>query len=149
VDQFHLPDGTSFAVPAEFDPYLARLKAECPGEAAALDEFFRLARQAYLLGLLCYFRGRPAAQLGPCRDCTVRAVLARVFRPPRLRLLLAADCPHWGPPPCRTSFVFDAMLRVSYFLGNYYPRGGSQAFADELAHRFEEAGGDILLSAPV
>jgi len=35
----------------------------------------------------------------------------------------------------RTSFVFDSMLRLSYFLGNYYPRGGSQAFADELALR--------------
>jgi len=41
------------------------------------------------------------------------------------------------------------MLRLSYFLGNYYPRGGSQAFADELALRFEELGGHILMSATV
>jgi phytoene dehydrogenase-like protein len=41
------------------------------------------------------------------------------------------------------------MLRLSYFLGNYYPRGGSQAFADELALRFEELGGHILTSAKV
>jgi phytoene dehydrogenase-like protein len=41
------------------------------------------------------------------------------------------------------------MLRLSYFLGNYYPRGGSQAFADELAQRFEERGGHILMSAIV
>jgi prolycopene isomerase len=41
------------------------------------------------------------------------------------------------------------MLRLSYFLGNYYPRGGSQAFADELALRFEELGGHILTSANV
>jgi len=41
------------------------------------------------------------------------------------------------------------MLRLSYFLGNYYPRGGSQAFADELALRFEELGGHILTSASV
>ncbi len=38
------------------------------------------------------------------------------------------------------------MLRLSYFLGNYYPRGGSQAFADELARRFIEQGGHLLLS---
>ncbi len=149
VDQFHLPDGTHFAVPAEFDPYLARLKAEFPGEVAAIDEFFRLARQAYLLGLLCYFRGRGPGPLGPLAGLTVRAVLDRLFRDPRLKLLLTADCPHWGSPPSRTSFVFDSMLRISYFLGNYYPCGGSQAFADELAQRFEEAGGDILLCAPV
>jgi len=41
------------------------------------------------------------------------------------------------------------MLRLSYFLGNYYPCGGSQAFADELALRFEELGGDILTSTNV
>jgi prolycopene isomerase len=41
------------------------------------------------------------------------------------------------------------MLRLSYFLGNYYPRGGSQAFADELALRFEERGGHVLTSATV
>ena len=41
------------------------------------------------------------------------------------------------------------MLRLSYFLGNYYPRGGSQAFADELALRFEELGGHILMSSNV
>jgi len=38
------------------------------------------------------------------------------------------------------------MLRLSYFLGNYYPEGGSQAFADGLARCFEERGGHILTS---
>src|SRR5438128_7019845 len=33
VDQFHFPDGTSFAVPADLDHYLAKLKAEFPAEA--------------------------------------------------------------------------------------------------------------------
>ena len=41
------------------------------------------------------------------------------------------------------------MLRLSYFLGNYYPVGGSQAFADELAYRFEKAGGHIMTSTRV
>jgi prolycopene isomerase len=106
-----------------------------------------MTRQAYLHGLLCYFRGYD--RLGPHRDLTVRSVLDRLFRDDRLKLLLTADCPHWGAPPERTSFVFDAMLRVSYFLGNYYPRGGSQAFTDELACQFEQRGGHVLLCAPV
>ena len=149
VDQFHLPDGTTFAVPADFARYLAELEAAFPAEVPALQEFFRAARQAYLLGLLCYFRGRDTALLEPYRYLTVRQVLDRLFHDRRLKLLLTADCPHWGAPPSRTSFVFDAMLRISYFLGNYYPRGGSQTFADELARRLEENGGDILLSSPV
>jgi phytoene dehydrogenase-like protein len=149
VDQFHLPDGTCFAVPADFDRYLAQLKAEFPQEVAALDTFFTAARQAYLLGLLCHFRRRDTRLLDQFADMTLRQALDRTFRSRRLKLLLTADCPHWGSPPARTSFVFDSMLRVSYFLGNYYPRGGSQAFADELARRFEEQGGDILLSSRV
>jgi phytoene dehydrogenase-like protein len=149
VDTFHLPDGSRFEVPADFDTYLARLKAEFPEEAGALDSFFAAVRETYSLGLLHYFRGRPLAALGrlaPYRDMTVKEALDNRFKDPKLKLLLTADCPHWGSPPGRTSFVFDSMLRLSYFLGNYYPVGGSQAFADELALRFEAQGGHILTS---
>jgi phytoene dehydrogenase-like protein len=149
VDTFHCPDGTRFAVPADFETYLARLKAGFPHEARALDDFFATVREVYLLGLMHYFRGRPAGQmpsLGLYRELTVRDALDRWFHDPKLKLLLTADCPHWGSPPGRTSFVFDSMLRLSYFLGNYYPQGGSQAFADELARCFEERGGHILTS---
>jgi len=147
VDHFHFPDGSTFAVPADFDLYLARLKKEFPEEAESLDRFFELVREVYLSGLLTYFRWRTTDRLNPYSQMTVRQVLDQYFRNPKLKLLLAADCGHWGSPPSRTSFVFDSMLRLSYFLGNYYPRGGSQAFADELALRFEERGGHILMSS--
>jgi len=149
VDTFHFPDGSRFEVPADFDVYRARLAKEFPAEAAALDSFFETVRETYLLGLLHYFRGRPLEmldRLAPWRDLTVRQALDRWFTDPKLKLLLTADCPHWGSPPGRTSFVFDSMLRLSYFLGNYYPQGGSQAFADALAARFEEQGGHVLMS---
>jgi phytoene dehydrogenase-like protein len=150
VDTFHFPDGTRFAVAADFDTYLAQLKQQFPAETAALDDFFAAVREVYLLGLFHYFRGRPEPErLALYRDLTVRQALDRWFRDPKLKLLLTADCPHWGSPPGRTSFVFDSMLRLSYFLGNYYPRGGSQAFADELALRFEERGGHLLTSTAV
>jgi phytoene dehydrogenase-like protein len=146
VDTFHFPDGSRFAVPADFAAYLAKIHAEFPHESAAIDAFFAEVREAYLLGLLEYFRGRETARLAPYRRLTVREALDRRFGDRKLKLLLTADCPHWGSPPGRTSFVFDSMLRLSYFLGNYYPRGGSQAFADELARRFEERGGHIAMS---
>jgi phytoene dehydrogenase-like protein len=149
VDQFHFPDGSHFAVPADFDAYLGQLKAAFPEEAQPLDDFFAVVKKAYMLGLLYYFRGRDTTQLDLYRDLTVQQVLDRYFRHRKLKLLLTADCPHWGSPPSRTSFVFDAMLRLSYFLGNYYPRGGSQAFADKLAQRFAEQGGHILMPALV
>jgi phytoene dehydrogenase-like protein len=149
VDHFHFPDGSNFAVAADFDVYLAKLKSEFPEEATALDKFFALVREVYMFGLLSYFRWRDNDRLRPYAHLTVREALDQHFRDRKLKLLLAADCGHWGSPPSRTSFVFDSMLRLSYFLGNYYPRGGSQAFADELALRFEEMGGHILMSSTV
>lgn len=152
VDTFHFPDGSRFEVPADLETYKAKVKAEFPEEAAALDAFFAEVKEVYFLGLLHYFRGKPIAQmerLQKVRDLTLGQVLDARFRDRKLKLLLAADCPHWGSPPGRTSFVFDSMLRLSYFLGNYYPKGGSQAFADELALRFEEQGGHLLTSAHV
>jgi len=128
---------------------LAAVKARFPAEAGALDAFFADVRQAYVLGLQTYFRGQPGARFAEFEGLTVRAALDRHFHDPRLKLLLTADCPHWGSPPERTSFVFDSMLRLSYFLGNYYPAGGSQSFADELARAFEVRGGDILMSSCV
>ena len=149
VDVFHFPDRTRFAVPVELDEYLRQVKAEFPHQAAAIDAFFDAAREAYSAGLLGYFRDHRSPRLERWESWTVRDALDHFFTDRKLKLLLTADCPHWGSPPCRTSFVFDSMLRLSYFLGNYYPAGGSQAFADDLARSFEDAGGDVLMSTRV
>lgn len=145
VDTFHFPDGTRFVVPADFETYRQSLRTSFPHEDANLDRFFEAVNEAYLLGLLFFFRGRATPRFEAYRDLTVREVLDRYFQDEKLKLLLTADCPHWGSPPNRTSFVFDSMLRLSYFLGNYYPVMGSQAFADDLGRAFEERGGDIMI----
>ncbi len=149
VDTFHFPDGSRFEVPADYDDYRRRLDAEFPHQRENLQRFFEQVRETYLAGLLEYFRGRRTSRLDAYRDLTLGEVLHRQFDDRKLELLLTADCPHWGSPPSRTSFVFDSMLRLSYFLGNYYPVGGSQAFSDGLASRFEEQGGHILMSTEV
>jgi len=149
VDHFHFPDGSHFSVSADFDEYLDALKATFPHEAHAIDRFFIKVREAYLSGLLYYFRGREHERFASMRELTLYEVLQREFKDRKLRLLLSADCAHWGSRPSRTSFIFDSMLRLSYFLGNYYPEGGSQAFADDLARIVQDAGGDILMRAMV
>jgi phytoene dehydrogenase-like protein len=145
VDQFHLPDGSAFSVSAELEQYLLTLKQAFPDEQKAIDRFFTEAQQLYYLGLLHYFRGRECQRLEPFRTLTLRDALDRHFESERLKLVLAADCGHWGSAPERTSYVFDSMLRISYFLGNYYPVGGSQIFADDLARCMESHGGQIML----
>ena len=149
VDHFHFPDGSRFSVSADFDEYMDELKATFPHERKAIDRFFEVVREAYLYGLLYFFRGRQAERLEALNALSLREALNRHFTDLKLKLLLAADCAHWGSPPSRTSFVFDSMLRLSYFLGNYYPEGGSQVFADDLARSFEALGGDILMHSMV
>lgn len=149
VDCFHFPDGSKFVVPADFGCYIEKLKKEFPEEAQNIDEFFALVRKAYLVGLAHYFRNVPTDRIIPYRHLSIRDVLNTRFKNQKLKLLLTGDIGHWGSPPSRTSFVFDSMLRLAYFLGNYYPRGGSQVFVDELAQRLEEAGGHILMNSMV
>jgi phytoene desaturase len=146
VDHFHFPDGSRYSVPADFDQYMTELKQMFPEENSNLDAFFKEVNSVYLLGLLVYFRGRKTDRLDGHIKTTLRQALDRHFQSEKLKLLLAADCPHWGSPPRRISYVFDSMLRLSYFLGNYYPKGGSQVFSDDLGHRFEELGGTLMLS---
>jgi phytoene dehydrogenase-like protein len=149
VDCFHFPDGSRFSVPADFDTYLEKLKKEFPEEALNINSFFALVRKTYLIGLVRYFRNVDTERILPYQHLTIREVLDSHFKNQKLKLLLTGDIGHWGSPPSHTSFVFDSMLRLAYFLGNYYPRGGSQVFVDELAQRFEEAGGHILMSSRV
>lgn len=63
VDQFHFPDGSHFAVPADFEQYVAQLNAMFPLERQALEQFFTVVKEAYMYGLLAYFRGaiRPSS----------------------------------------------------------------------------------------
>lgn len=144
VDQFHFPDRESFSNPADLESYTHKVKERFPNEADNLERFFTEVKQANMLGLLEYFRGIETPRLDPFRHLTVQDCLDRHFSDPKLKLLLTGDCPHWGAPPERTSFVFDSLLRFSYFLGNYYPVGSSQAFANALGQAFMDQGGHLM-----
>ena len=147
VDQFHFPGMPVFKVPADLSQYVRKLKDWFPEEAHAIDPYIGELRKAYLAGLLYYFKGVPNETMSRLERYTMLDKLNEHFRDPRIKGILMADTAHWGSVPGRTSFVFDAMLRLAYFLGNYYPRGSSQKFADDLGRGFERRGGKILKCA--
>lgn len=149
VDKFHFPNGDIFEVPADFSIYLEKLKARFPDQVRQIDSFFAEVREAYLYGLLRYFKDVANDTASKYEPFTLQEKLHQHFQDYKLRALLMADTSHWGSLPRRTSFLFDSMLRLSYFLGNYYPVGGSQAFADDLGNMLKERGGDILLYGDV
>ena len=149
VDQFHFPGMDTFAVPAGLSEFVDKLKAWFPDEAAGVDRYFAELRQSYLYGLLYYFKGVSNDYVDRYERVTMTEKLDEHFREPRIKAVLMGDTPHWGSLPNRTSYIFDAMLRLSYFLGNYFPKGGSQQFADDLGRAFVERGGRIIKCAAV
>jgi phytoene dehydrogenase-like protein len=149
VDQFHFPGAAPFAVPADLASYIRILKERFPCQGREIDSYFVELRQAYMYGLLHYFKGVSSDYVEQFESCSMTDKLDQYFTDPRLKALLLADTPHWGSLPARTSFIFDAMLRLSYFLGNYYPKGSSQKFADDLGRGIEARGGRILKCAAV
>lgn len=149
VDRFHFPSDPPFAVPANFADYIDLLKRRFPHQAAAVDAYFGELRRACMYGLLHYFKGVANDVAEQLEHLTMLDKLNEHFSDPKLKALLMADTPHWGGLPGRTSYIFDAMLRMSYFLGNYYPKGSSQKFADDLGRGIEARGGRILKCAAV
>jgi prolycopene isomerase len=149
VDQFHFPGMDTFAVPAGLGEFIDKLKAWFPHEAAGVDRYFAELRQSYLYGLLYYFKGVSNDYVDRYERVTMTEKLDEHFRDPRIKAVLMGDTPHWGSLPNRTSYLFDAMLRLSYFLGNYFPKGGSQQFADDLGRALIERGGRIIKCAAV
>ena len=144
VDQFHIPGMKTFTVPAEFGPYIERLKEWFPEEAPNVDAYFQELKKAHMYGLLYYFRGVASDQMEKFEKHTISSKLDEHFKDARLKTILMGDAPHWGSSPDKTSYVFDAMLRLSYFLGNYYPKGSSQQFANDLGAALERQGGKVL-----
>jgi len=149
VDQFHFPGALPFAVPSNFGDYIQKLKGRFSHQAEAIDSYFCELRRAYMYGLLHYFKGVSNDYVERLEHCTMTDKLDEHFTDPQLKATLMADTPHWGSLPSRTSYIFDAMLRLSYFLGNYYPRGGSQKFADDLGRGIEARRGKVLRCAAV
>jgi len=149
VDHFNFPDGSRYSVPADFEKYLADLLRMFPEEREGIERFFAEVKTLNLVGLMSYFQGKEIDRFKKHETRSLSAALDENFTDEKLKLLLTADCPHWGSPPSRISYIFDSMLRLSYFLGNYYPKGGSQRFSDDLGYAFKRNGGTAVLRASV
>src|SRR5882762_5685293 len=88
VDQFHLPNMPSFSVPADFGEFLAKLKSFFPEEESGIEAYFAELRQAYLYGLLYYFKGVDNERARQFEQFSVTDKLDQHFRDPRLKALL-------------------------------------------------------------
>ncbi|MER5429531.1 FAD-dependent oxidoreductase [Streptomyces sp. NPDC002588] len=136
-DALHFP-GFDFAVPATKEGFRTRLKERFPAEADAIDGFFRITRWA-MAGLAArnFFASFPAGlrkagapvveRLFPSTFRSLRDQVARSFRDPRLRAVLAARWGLYGTPPASSAFGYHAAVPLTFFMeGTAHPVGGPQ-----------------------
>ncbi|MGA5454002.1 FAD-dependent oxidoreductase [Streptomyces umbrinus] len=136
-DALHFP-GFDFAVPAGKERFRERLKERFPAESDAIDRFFRTTRWA-MAGLtarnvLASFpdgvrkAGAPIVErLFPSTFRLLRDQVARSFRDPRLRAVLAARWGLYGTPPASSAFGYHGAVPLTFFMdGTAHPVGGPQ-----------------------
>ncbi|WP_285475105.1 2Fe-2S iron-sulfur cluster-binding protein [Actinoplanes sp. NBRC 101535] len=134
-DMLHFPD-FDFAVPAGADRLRERLLEHFPGEADAIDAFTRTTRRA-MTGLAAHHvlaaMPAPVRRLGlpiverlfPSTYRSSAEQLARSFRDPRLRAVLAARWGLYGTAPSSSAFGFHAAVPLTFFReGTAHPVGG-------------------------
>lgn len=157
-DTLVFPD-LRFRIPANVELYRDRLLALFPRERRGIDRYLSLLRAVMhvsaqagrgqpglrtLLGL-----GTDAIVLAQNRETTIGQFLDTCTRDPWLRAVLLGQNGDYGVPPSEASALVHMGLCAHYFTGAFYPRGGGQVIADQLAARVEALGGSIHLRHPV
>jgi all-trans-retinol 13,14-reductase len=153
--------GLRFRIPASVELYRQRLRELFPEERRGIDRYCRIVEALLyflrldsgrrelppLTRLLALARG--VAELGRLQKATIGQLLDSLFRDPRLKGVLLGQSGDYGVPPSRASALLHLGLLAHYLRGAYYPRGGGQVIADELARVIERHGGTIHLRRPV
>lgn len=157
-DTLVFPD-LRFRIPANVELYRDRLLSLFPRERRGIDRYLGLLRAVIhvttqagrgqpglrtLLGL-----GTDALLLAQNRETTIGQFLDTCTRDPWLRAVLLGQNGDYGVPPSEASTLVHMGLCAHYFTGAFYPRGGGQVIADQLAARVEALGGSIHLRHPV
>jgi len=161
VDPFYravFPD-LVFDAPTQKDEFIASHARLFPEEEDGLRGFFELCgktnREARRFPLQAGFRHLASTPwhsptLARYANKSVEQVLRRFIKRKQLRTLLTAIWPYTGVPPSRMSFVYFAMMMLSYLdEGAYYCRGSFQRMVEALVKGLERHGGELLLGASV
>jgi phytoene dehydrogenase-like protein len=137
----------SLPIPTRLDAFATLLAERFPRERLGIDAFFTEIVRLYR-ALLDERRESPT--LARYEDRTFAEMLDGFFDDPRIKLGLSGQWGYLGSPPQELSAVGMCQMIVNYWRdGAYYPRGGTQAFADAIAGRFVSAGGELVLSTAV
>jgi phytoene dehydrogenase-like protein len=159
-DILHFPE-FDFSVPASRERFTARLKEQFPGEAAAIDGYFRSVRRGMVglaarnvlssLGTTMRRLGFPLVErLYPETYRSLWDQVCRSVTDPRLRAILVARWGLYGTPPADSAFGYHAAVPTTFFIdGTAHPVGGPKAVprAHEVAGRVRASRREPLVHA--
>jgi len=155
-DTVVFPD-QQFRIPANLDLYRQRLIDAFPGEVRGIDRYVRLVREIDVMNRVTgpargAINARVAWTALTRGRLVIRAMNQSIGRfldgctlNPRLRAIILAQHGDYALPPAETSAVLHGGLARHYFGGAWYPKGGGQMMADDLAASVEASGGTIHL----
>ncbi|XP_034046293.1 LOW QUALITY PROTEIN: inactive all-trans-retinol 13,14-reductase-like [Thalassophryne amazonica] len=141
------------------------IKKQFPGQEQAIDEFMRLmklcSKRTPLIAVLKLIPFWLVKFLVKPRTGIIRHI-SSVFRlattshseimshlTEEKDLQTLSAYLFYGVPPKESSFLINALLLQHYKRGAYYPRGGASEFAFHIIPTILQAGGDVLVRAPV
>lgn len=153
--------GVTFPMPADLGRYRDRLVEHFPREKRGIDRYTRvLGEVAHMARWMEAREGRGAlgllwqvathARTVPrYRSATIADVLDDCTKDPTLRAVLLGQSGDYGVAPSKASALMHLGLQAHYLRGAFYPKGGGQRIADELADVVEAHGGVICLRRSV
>jgi all-trans-retinol 13,14-reductase len=151
-----------FRIPADRDRYRDRLVEFFPKEKSGIDRYVRFLAEVDGMGRRMDKRGGKLSlgaafdvllhgrMMARYQNATVNQLLDDCTKDQKLKAVLLGQSGDYGVPPSEASALLHAGLAGHYFRGGgYYPKGGGQVFADDLARAIESAGSSVHLRKPV
>jgi phytoene dehydrogenase-like protein len=143
MDSLIFPD-FSIDIPAEIEDYMNLLGKRYPSEKDRIGGFFKEFVKLYWAIIN---EASDSPTLNKYKNMTYKEMLDGFFEEEELKRALAGQWGYLGTPPEAISCIGMCQMLVNYLRdGAYYPRGGTQNFANGLARNFTETGGELLLS---
>lgn len=143
MDSLIFPD-FSIDIPAEIEDYITLLGKKYPLEKGHVEKFFKDFVKLYWAIIN---EASDSPTLNNYKNMTYKEMLDSFFEDEGLKKTLAGQWGYLGTPPEEVSSIGMCQMLINYLRdGAYYPRGGTQNFANGLAKNFTEYGGEALLS---
>ncbi|WP_347274278.1 NAD(P)/FAD-dependent oxidoreductase [Candidatus Kuenenia sp.] len=136
----------SIEIPADLDEYLLRLQKRYPHEKDNIKGFF----QDFIKLYRATFHNEKSQVIEKYKDMTYGMMLDHFFDDSELKMVLSGQWGYVGLAPSKASAIAMSQMMINYLKdGAFFPKGGTQEFANAIFRKFIDFGGHVMLSSKV